>query len=77
MYSMENAKQLQSYRYAIKSTEDTYAHCDCLRRVFYADREGQRESFDIIVFPDPYLLSNNDKSVLNSLSRFTYILDGF
>lgn len=77
MYAMENARQLKSYRYAIKSTEDTYAACDGLKRIFYADQKEERESFDIVVFPDPCLLSNNDESTLNSLSRFTYILDGF
>ncbi|OAI50841.1 hypothetical protein AYO37_00155 [Opitutia bacterium SCGC AG-212-L18] len=82
IYSMENRQELKSYRYAVKSAEDPYADCDLLKRFFYDEPEERaRESFNIVVFPDPYALANNEerKDDLNSksLSRFTYVLDVF
>lgn len=81
IYSMEDGKELLSYRYAVKSAEDTYAHCNALERFFYGeDEETSRESFNVIVFPDPYALANSEESqdiLKKSLSRFTYILDVF
>lgn len=84
IYSMADGKELQSYQYAIKLAEDTYAYCRTLQRFFYKEDnpndENSRESFNIIVFPDPYALSNNEESkgiLKKSLSRFTYVLDVF
>ena len=80
IYSMETGRELGAYRYAVKEAEDTYADCDNLQRFFYGDElEDSRESFNVIVFPDPYALANHGegKSGLKSLSRFTYILDVF
>lgn len=77
MYSVEDAKELKSYRFAVKASEDSYARCDIIKRFFYGNSDNRRESFDIIVFPDPYFIANNEKSNLQSLSRFTYILDAF
>lgn len=81
IYSMEDGKELLSYRYAVKSAEDTYANCNALERFFYGEDEAtSRESFNVIVFPDPYALANSDESqdiLKKSLSRFTYILDVF
>ncbi len=77
MYSVEDAKELMSYRFAVKRSEDAYARCDVIKRFFYGRSDNRQESFDIIIFPDPYLIANNEKSNLKSLSRFTYILDAF
>lgn len=76
MSSLQEAKELRSYRFAVKVSEDSYAHCDTVKRFFWGNRKN-KERFDIIIFPDPCLVSNNPKSDLKSLSRFTYILDGF
>jgi hypothetical protein len=80
IYDVESKQELQSYRYAVKSQEDTYANGETLKRFFYGeDDENSRESFNTIIFPDPYALANleESKSGLKSLSRFTYILDVF
>lgn len=82
IYSMENRQEMKSYRYAVKASEDPYVDCDSLKRFFYDENEEtSRESFNIVVFPDPYALANNEerKDDLNSksLSRFTYVLDVF
>lgn len=77
MYLVEGPKKIKSYSFAVKASEDSYSQCDVIKKFFYGNNENRREGFDIIAFPDPYLVANNSKSNLKSLSRFIYILDGF